>query len=132
MELFIAFLGYFGHPAKLSAKDIKEGIDVFFLIVSGCIMGGYLLSYIVFSQMHKVKNIEIREIFCDFGKLGLGILIVGHIAFLGVFSLLGNFFQITQPIDNFIHLFFIGLMVFYVYYCNKQLSYITFTKSHYR
>lgn len=131
MELFIQFLR-FGQTAKLSAKDIKEGIDIFFLVVSGFIMGGYLLSYIVFSQMHKVKNIEIREIVCDFGKLGLGILIVGHIAFLGVFSLLGNFFKITQPIDNYIHLFFIGLMVFYVYYCNKQLSYITFTKSHYR
>ena len=131
MELFIEFLR-FGQTAKLSAKNLKEGIIIFYPYISCCIIGGYLLSYIIFSQMHKAKNPEIKEILCDFGKFGLGMVITGHIAFLVIYKYSMVLFNNIQPVDHYIHLFFIGLMVFYVYYCNKQLSKMKITKNHYR
>ncbi len=117
----------FNVPSKgLSIEQIREDMDVFFLVVSGVIIIGYLISYIAFSQMHRVKNLEIKELVCDLGKLGLGFIIVGHIAFLKVYQFLGNAFSVLKAIDNFTHLFFLALMIFYVYHCTKELSKISF------
>ncbi len=114
-------------PSKgLTIEQIREDMDVFFLVVCEVIILGYLISYIAFSQMHRVNNLEIREIVFDFGKLGLGFIIVGHIAFLKVYQFLGLAFNILKPTDNYLHLFFLAIMIFYNYICIKKFADISF------
>ena len=125
MELFIQFLR-FGSSKKLSFNQIDESIDLAFIIVGLLIIGGYLLSYFIFGFMDKIKNIEIREIVCDLGKFGLGLVITGHIAFLVLYRILDVVYSVTKERDNYFHLLSIAVMVFYVYICNKKLSTVSF------
>ena len=123
------FLRYFSSSSgggKLSFKQIDEAIDPVFIAVGLVIICGYLLSYFAFVNMRKIENVEIREIVFDFGKLGLGLVIVGHISFLFVYDVLNKVYKVTTNKDDLIHLGFIALMVFYVYICVKKFADISF------
>jgi hypothetical protein len=89
--------------------------------VLGCVIAAsYIVSFTAFFFIKRVTPKKFKRALLKLGNIGIGFLVMGQASFALFYLFIGKDTNIHSWTDHLILLFYIGLMIFYVYYCNNE------------
>lgn len=106
--------------AVLYPKFEAYGADSLMGVLGAIITASYIVSYSAFLSLRRVTHKKLRKAILKLGNIGIAFLVMAQASFALFYLLIGKDTDIHSWTDHFILLFYLGLMVFYVYYCNNE------------